>query len=149
MRQANLCNSAWDLKFLNCWKSSIKALILRHNFTRLSFTVGIAPLCDGWQNLVIRTCGQPGYTATCSQSWLRNSKNFNSFAWSLELRFTWWSNLNWQIGCDRMQQLLESPGSFDAPWLHAATKTQQEWLEVFPLRFLNFLDNSSVLPDRH
>ncbi len=42
-----------------------EALILRRNISRISFTVGISPLCDGCQILVIRTCDQPGYTATC------------------------------------------------------------------------------------
>ncbi len=63
----------------------------------------------------------------------------NSLAWLLVSLFIYRSNLNWQIDVDLMQQLREKSGLREAPWLSAAAKSPQVWLEDISLHFLEFL----------
>ncbi len=138
MHQPFFCKGACDLKF---WMNRIFLSLFWVKISRLvpELLEKNTLLWGGWKSLPIRTCGHLGYSATCSQPWSRKAANCKTFAWSLTPLLIHRSNLNLQIDVHLMQQLREKSGLHEAPWLRAAAKSQQVWLEDPCLYFQEFL----------
>ncbi len=102
-------------------------------YAKILHLVGKTSLWGGWKSLAIRTCGHLGTSATCPKPWSRKAANCKAFTWSLAPLLICRSNLN-----SLMQQLREKAGLLEAPWLRAASKSQQVWLDDPSLYFLEF-----------
>ncbi len=136
MHQENLWKGASALKlWMKRCRSYANTPVVRQYILLSSWAVGITPLWGDWKSLVIRTCGQHGYTATCPHAWSR--KKWKSYRIRLIVKTA--AHLSIKYKLTNMPQLR---GKL-VYWKPMTPCSDQESVKTFRCMVLEFLWGSS------